>query len=64
MAKYGIVAILVWFGLVITAVVGWIMNIVALIHVENGLFDSGANILRIIGIFVAPLGSIMGLFVS
>jgi hypothetical protein len=50
-------AIAVW----IAAIVGWIANIVVL---YGASFDplTGPVILRIVGIFVAPLGSILGLF--
>lgn len=42
--------------------VGWIMNIVA---VAGSSFDpiTGVVVLRVVGIFVPPLGGIMGLFV-
>lgn len=45
----------------IAAIVGWIANIVVL---WGASFDplTGPVILRIVGIFVAPLGSILGLF--
>ena len=41
--------------------IGWCMNIWHIIHMKNVL-DSGEGIIRVVGIFVAPLGSIMGLF--
>lgn len=40
-------------------VCGWIMNLVALAH--SGVVD-GEVILRVIGIFVFPIGVIMGWF--
>ena len=48
---------LVW----VAAVVGWIMNIVA---IAGSSFDvlSGMLVLRIVGIFVAPLGAVLGYF--
>ena len=48
---------LVW----VAAVVGWIMNIVT---IAGSSFDvlSGILVLRIVGIFVAPLGAVLGYF--
>jgi hypothetical protein len=45
----------------VAAVVGWILNIVA---IAGSSFDvlSGMLILRVIGIFVAPLGAVLGYF--
>lgn len=40
-------------------VVGWIMNIINIIR-QDDLELTGTLILQIIGIFVAPLGAIMG----
>ncbi len=56
-----LIAPLLWLGLILTCFVGWIMNVVAVFHMN---FDTinGEIVLRLIGIFVAPLGSIMGLF--
>jgi len=42
-------------------IVGWIMNIVAIVKIVD-LPVTGMFILRCVGIFVAPLGSILGLF--
>lgn len=42
-------------------IIGWIINIVELFHLEAILSGEGA--LRIVGIFIVPLGSIMGWFV-
>lgn len=45
----------------ILGIVGWVMNIVVL---YGASFDplTGPVILRIVGVFVAPLGAILGLF--
>jgi predicted lipid-binding transport protein (Tim44 family) len=42
-------------------IVGWIMNIAAIVKIID-LPVTGMFILRCVGIFVAPLGSILGLF--
>lgn len=39
---------------------GWVMNIYALMHMISVL--SGMGILRIVGIFLAPLGGVLGWF--
>jgi hypothetical protein len=51
------------FILIVTAMAfacayGWVMNIVILAHAES---FSGLVLLRGIGIFVAPLGAVLGL---
>lgn len=53
---------LLWLALIVTGIIGWVMNIVAIFH-SNFSVISGELVLRVIGVFVAPLGSIMGLFV-
>lgn len=46
-------------AIVIAAICGWIANIIALINMLDGNV-SAMFIARIAGIFVAPLGSILG----
>lgn len=46
----------------ILAAIGWCMNIYKL-ATENPFIWDGETILRIVGIFLAPLGAIMGWFV-
>lgn len=60
-AGLGIFGVLSYLGIIAAGVIGWIMNIFALIGTVNGPLD-GVFVLRIVGIFVAPLGAIMGLF--
>lgn len=43
----------------IAAVIGWVMNIIALVHMFNGDITP-LFIGRIVGIFFAPLGAILG----
>lgn len=47
--------------LVITFFVGWRMNIFKILNGDFSHLD-GLLVLRIVGIFIAPLGSILGLF--
>jgi hypothetical protein len=49
-----------WIVVGILAAIGWVINIVHLFGMNPVL--TGEGVVRIIGIFVAPLGSIMGLF--
>ena len=52
---------IVWLLLVATGFVGWVLNLVALF---NSSFTpiTGHVVLRVIGVFVAPVGSILGFF--
>lgn len=54
----------VWLSLILLAVlslIGWVLNIIDLLGMEVILSGEGA--LRIAGIFLPPLGAIMGWFV-
>jgi len=46
------------------AAVGWIMNLVAVIHAAGATLShvTVMLVLRIVGIFIAPLGAILGWF--
>jgi hypothetical protein len=46
-------------GLWVAAVIGWVMNIVTLYHMSFATM-TGELVVRVIGIFVAPIGAIMG----
>lgn len=58
------IGFVIWIYIVIGLVglVGWIINIVDIFH-SNFSNITGELVLRVVGIFIAPLGSIMGLFV-
>lgn len=50
-------------GVVIAAIIGWIMNIAALVHMITA--DAAINALfvgRAVGIFFVPLGAVLGYF--
>lgn len=51
-----LIVICLWLGFA----VAWVANIVKLVHIVNDPV-SGMMILRAIGIFVAPLGALLGL---
>ncbi len=47
-----------FYGFIIAFAIGWIMNVVKL---ANGKYDTnGTFVLRVVGIFFAPLGAVMG----
>ena len=50
-------------GLIVIAavVVGWVMNIAAVFHADFGHI-TGVLVLRVTGIFVPPLGAVLGYF--
>lgn len=52
---FAITIILLW----VAAVVGWIMNIVQLVGMINSPITT-LFILKVVGIFAAPFGSVMG----
>jgi hypothetical protein len=46
-------------AIVIAILYGWVMNIIALCGIEEFVL-TGKNVLRVVGIFVPPLGGLMG----
>jgi len=52
-------AVVFWLAIVCGIVYGWINNIVILYHTGMGSI-TGEIILRVVGIFVAPVGIVMG----
>lgn len=57
-----LIGVLLMISLVVTFIWGWILNILWIVD-QQAIVWSGEMIISAIGIFVAPLGSIMGLFV-
>ncbi|MCS6058115.1 hypothetical protein LNO36_29825 [Klebsiella variicola subsp. variicola] len=49
-------------GLAIFLLGGWIMNLVKLVNGGDLQFDAGMTLARVVGIFVVPVGSILGSF--
>ena len=45
--------------LTLAAIIGWVSNIAALFNLDT---FSGEMVLRAVGIFLAPLGAILGFF--
>jgi hypothetical protein len=57
----GIGALIAWIisgGLFIAGCIGWVLNIVEIVH--GGMEITPVLILRFVGIFVAPLGAVLG----
>ena len=54
--------LLLWAAICIAPFYGWVMNIVALVHAPAIALWGGLEVMRVIGIFAAPLGAILGLF--
>jgi hypothetical protein len=52
-------AAILWLAIVVAFCYGWIANIVTIAHSDLSNF-TGMLILRVAGIFVAPLGAILG----
>ena len=52
-------AVLIYIAIVFALIYGWIANIVTLFHSSFATI-TGELVLRVIGIFVAPLGAAMG----
>lgn len=57
--RIGITAALIWLAVVVLGVIGWVMNIITIFGTDH-ILDTGKGILRVVGIFVPPLGAIMG----
>ena len=53
------VGLLCFLLLIPAAIIGWISNIVALFSLDT---FGGEMVLRVVGIFLAPLGAILGFF--
>lgn len=48
-------------AIILGLMAGWVMNLVTLFH-SNFTPITGALVLRVVGIFVAPIGGVMGYF--
>lgn len=47
----------IWLGLIILGGIGWVLNIVEIAYAD---IVNGFVILRVVGIFMFPLGAILG----
>ena len=57
--QYALFTILMWIAVMIALAVGWVMNIFAIAHIMAEPI-TGMFVLRVVGIFVAPLGGVLG----
>lgn len=57
--KFGIGILLTLTVVIVLLVIGWVMNIVELAHTTE---ITGMVVVRAIGVFLAPLGGILGWF--
>lgn len=55
-----IISLLFWVAVTIALCVGWVLNIFTIAN--SNLELTGIFVLRIIGIFIAPLGAVLGYF--
>lgn len=55
----GAVGILLWVALWFAALIGWVLNIIAIVHSVSGPVTT-LLVLRVVGIFAFPLGGILG----
>lgn len=53
-----------WLAIVVTIGMGWVMNIMALFNSAGPVLETGVGIVRLIGVFIVPVGAIMGWFVN
>lgn len=59
--KVGITLVLVYMGLIIASLVGWVLNIVAIVHALHEPI-SAMFVARLFGVVAAPLGAVLGYF--
>ncbi len=59
----GVFAVLAWFCLIIGGLIGYVMNIIAIVHAVSADAPIHAMfIARCVGVFAFPLGGILGWF--
>jgi hypothetical protein len=61
MPVFSLAIFMVW----VATVIGWIMNIyatVTVLWVDGPVTVTGMLVLRVVGIFLAPLGAVLGYF--
>ena len=59
--QYALFTMLMWIAVMIALAVGWVMNVVTIAHVMAEPI-TGMFVLRVVGIFVVPLGGVLGYF--
>lgn len=56
------IAFWVYVSIVLAGFIGWVMNIVTIFHSGPIAEWTATTVVRIIGIFVAPIGAVLGWF--
>lgn len=52
-----------WLSLIIAAAVGWCLNVYKIFTTSVPLAEWGVmEVMRIVGVFIAPLGAVLGYF--
>jgi hypothetical protein len=51
---------LVWCGVVVVGLIGWCMNLVNVLSMTGSVFETGLTATQFIGIFLPPLGAVLG----
>ena len=59
--KLGLATLLAYVGVVVLGIIGWIMNIAAIVPLLDGDFTPWL-IARIVGVVFFPLGAVLGWF--
>jgi len=54
-------AVVAFFAIFIAAIIGWVMNVIAIIGALSGPITA-MFIARCVGVFAAPVGAILGYF--
>lgn len=54
-----LIVALVWITVVVGGIIGWVLNIIKLVGMVDGEITT-MFVLRIVGIFAAPLGAVLG----
>lgn len=62
MRAFGTFGVLALVAVWAAAVVGWILNIVAVVHMLGDVSVTPMFIARIVGVFLAPIGAVLGYF--
>jgi hypothetical protein len=54
-------AVIAWLVVIIAGIVGWVLNIVAIVG-HDFVNEIGMGIVRVIGVFVPIIGAVLGYF--
>lgn len=58
MTRFGV--FILWFFITCAVGYGWVLNIIDLIHMHDGI--TGLLVARVVGIFMVPLGAVLGIW--